>query len=319
MSTSPMRRLLTAALISAGTSGLFATGVQANSSTTVEPVFMAGGFTPACNPSSDMVHAFRDGLTLPLPADPGVPAVPATSIKSWALDGPLNETYQMCSDMSIPYLAQNFVRALRRFRNAEIKKNPSVTKIDVIGVSLGSTISRYCIKYNPLGGSPSCAQMIDDWVGIAPPSHGSTTFTAAGCATTAMYEKICRAAIPGSIVMDQLNESGDETPYGWDDPGGHIEYTTVWSENDGTIIPATSSLLDGAASRRVINGFVNNVAAGAPLTHATVMSQPACPGGPSNGPASGEWVAWELRDAIPRPVLASDGYIDCAYDGRDQY
>lgn len=101
-------------------------------------------------------------------------------------------------------------------------------KVDVLAFSMGSLSSRYYLRN--LGGTAK----VDAWVSIAGPNHG--TQTASQCAQTAA----CAEAIPGSAFLTALN-AGDETP-------GAVRYATWWSPCDGTIVPAQSTILEGAGN-----------------------------------------------------------------------
>ena len=121
-----------------------------------------------------------------------------------------------------------------------------MTEVDVVGISAGSLVSRACIanagRENPETATPGCAALVDDWVGVVPPSHGTTTPGAAGCPWSA--PSLCPAITPFGDFQRKLNERyngivpdwmgfGDETPQVGDTTP--IEYTTFWAGNDGLI------------------------------------------------------------------------------------
>ncbi|GAB3483759.1 lipase family alpha/beta hydrolase [Amycolatopsis cihanbeyliensis] len=107
----------------------------------------------------------------------------------------------------------------------EVLTRTGASKVDVVGHSMGSLNSRYCIKYD------ACAGKVDDWVSLAGPNNG--TFSAGLCA----WQVTCREMQPRSDFIRKLN-TGGALP-------GDVEGTVIWSPNDGVVMPATSSVLDG--------------------------------------------------------------------------
>ena len=101
-------------------------------------------------------------------------------------------------------------------------------KVDLVTYSMGGLSSRYYLRN--LGGTAK----VDAWVSISGPNHG--TQTASQCAQV----PACAEAVPGSAFLTALN-AGDETP-------GAVRYATWWSPCDGTIVPAQSTILQGAAN-----------------------------------------------------------------------
>lgn len=98
-------------------------------------------------------------------------------------------------------------------------------RVDIIAFSMGSLSSRYYLKV--LGG----IERVDAWVSVAGPNHG--TEVALQCNLIP-----CQEMVPGSAFLMQLN-AGDETP-------GNVRYATWWSPCDATVVPAESSILQGA-------------------------------------------------------------------------
>ncbi|WP_216216839.1 esterase/lipase family protein [Amycolatopsis aidingensis] len=113
----------------------------------------------------------------------------------------------------------------------EVLARTGASTVDVVGHSMGSLNSRYCIKYGACGGH------VDDWVSLAGPNNG--TFSAFLCA----WRVTCREMQPGSGFITKLN-AGGTLP-------GDVEGTVIWSPNDGVVMPATSSVLDGVHNIKV--------------------------------------------------------------------
>ncbi|MDO9356871.1 MAG: hypothetical protein Q7T55_24455 [Solirubrobacteraceae bacterium] len=185
-----------------------------------------------------------------------------------------------------------------------------IDKVDLVGISLGSLVTRSCIantgRGNPSNETPGCAALIDDWVGIVPPSHGSTSPETIACPWS--NTSTCAAVNPISDFQMKVNEkyngfivntlgAGDETPQApaVNTGGSAIEYTTYWAGNDGLITPSGSEALWGADNVRVQSG-----AAGSAITqlqHNTITNPTLCPGSPAyTTPGTWEWLARALMD-----------------------
>ncbi|MCX5198073.1 triacylglycerol lipase [Streptomyces sp. NBC_00249] len=114
----------------------------------------------------------------------------------------------------------------------EVRRQTGATRVDLVGHSFGSLVSRWYVKY---GGG---AEAVGHWVSLAGPNHG--TSTAWACA---LWDQACRDMTPGSYVVKNL-ASGDETP-------GAVKYATFWSECDEVVNPDSSVPLSGAANAPV--------------------------------------------------------------------
>lgn len=106
----------------------------------------------------------------------------------------------------------------------------AASKVDVVTHSMGGLNTRWYVKF--LGGDTK----VDDWVSLGGPNHG--TQMANFCVSVS-----CGDMRPGSAFLAKLN-SGDETP-------GSVNYGTFWSTCDGIIIPAQSTVLDGATNTQL--------------------------------------------------------------------
>ncbi|WP_020667821.1 lipase family alpha/beta hydrolase [Amycolatopsis nigrescens] len=107
----------------------------------------------------------------------------------------------------------------------EVLAATGASKVDVVGHSMGSLNSRYCIKYT------GCAGKVDDWVSLAGPNNGSANAGLGSWLITA------REMTPGSEFLTRLN-AGESLP-----PG--VSGTTIWSPSDGVVTPANSTVLPG--------------------------------------------------------------------------
>jgi triacylglycerol lipase len=114
---------------------------------------------------------------------------------------------------------------------------------------MGGLSTRYYVKN--LGGDAK----VDDFVSLAGPNHG--TSSANLCAGFSVQ---CTEMQIGSAFLSALNAS-DETP-------GSVNYGTWWSPDDGTINPATSTILSGAANTQLPGISHLNF-----LTNTTVQTQ----------------------------------------------
>jgi triacylglycerol lipase len=106
-------------------------------------------------------------------------------------------------------------------------------KVTLISHSMGGISTRYYIK--SLGG----LNTIKTYVSLAGANHGTNT----AYACMLLGDPGCIEMLPGSSYLKALN-SGDETP-------GVINYATWWSQGDGVIIPAPSTILSGAQNTEV--------------------------------------------------------------------
>lgn len=114
-------------------------------------------------------------------------------------------------------------------RISSVRSATGAAKVDLVTHSMGALSSRYYLKN--LGGT----SVVDDFVSLGGPNHGTSTATLCGWLYTA-----CSEMSPGSSFLNTLN-SGDETP-------GAVNYGTWWSSCDDTINPDSSVALSGATN-----------------------------------------------------------------------
>ncbi|SFA72112.1 Triacylglycerol esterase/lipase EstA, alpha/beta hydrolase fold [Amycolatopsis marina] len=107
----------------------------------------------------------------------------------------------------------------------EVLARTGSSKVDIVGHSMGSLNSRYCIKY------AGCAGKVDDWVSLAGPNNGVTS------ANLCWWQITCREMRIGSTFITKLNTVATLP--------GDVQGTVIWSPDDGVVTPATSSVLDG--------------------------------------------------------------------------
>ena len=84
------------------------------------------------------------------------------------------------------------------------------------------------------GGAAAAARRV---VTVATPNHGTSAEVLGPSCTGG-----CASLLAGSDLLTTLN--ADETPDG-------VEWTTIWSETDGVVSPASSARLEGALDVRV--------------------------------------------------------------------
>ncbi len=296
-----MSRSLMAAAAACAALLLPTSPAMASTAGTMEPVMTLAGADPYCSPDSSLSSGLAEVLTSSLIAPgtdwytKGARPLSTDMVSAWVSPAQ-GGTYDQCGK-SANLLAQAFYQRLLSFRNTLQARYPAknITKVDVVGVSYGTTISRLCIQTNP-----DCAALVDDWIGAVPPSHGTTYFSGSNCYNLGPYKFECLAAQPNGQVVNDMNgvgKSGDETPYGEKDPGGWIEYTTLRAQNDGVIFPVGTEKLIGASNFQVIFP-----AGGSVSTHANWSGTGAGCAGSSAWNQSGttEAIAAELLDVIDR-------------------
>lgn len=266
---------------------------------TTEPVVVVPGYPGYCPSRLDPRAADALGLAKLL-TDGGVPA---DRVYTWGFPErgiPANEQDDQCHAGSIHRLAKRFYNRLLSLRASW----GYTGKVDVVGLSLGAEITRYCIL-SPTGEEPGCAALIDDWIGIAPPSHGSYLLNGWACSLIGFVlapPGPCAELVPRGKFMRELAAVGDETP-------GDGEFTTIWSGNDTVIQPGSSAKLDGAANLRLRASATSRV--WSDPTHFTIGQPGACAGDPSvPAAASIELAAFAALDLSPHQIGDADRFCD---------
>jgi triacylglycerol esterase/lipase EstA (alpha/beta hydrolase family) len=155
-------------------------------------------------------------------------------------------------------------------------------KVAVVGYSQGGLEPRWALKY-----WPELRQLVSDYVGIAPASHGADTAAQlcglpAGCGPSILQMS------PGSKLLKAL----DTGPQAF----GPVDYTVIYSTTDGTVIPpAAMSPITASPGVNVSNISVQSLCPASTLVHISV-------------PADGTVYAIVL-DALLRPGAADASRI----------
>lgn len=105
--------------------------------------------------------------------------------------------------------------------------------VDVVGYSAGGIVARLWVA--DLGGAAKARRVVT----LASPNHGTDLVTTVQGLGTACPVG-CRQLAPDSDLLRDLN-SGDETPTG-------PRWVAIWTEDDKTVVPPASGVLDGATS-----------------------------------------------------------------------
>lgn len=283
---------------------------QARPGALPEPIIVLGGADAACGTQSSSMTSNLHQLATATTNASGQRTDAAykwskTPLQSnWLYTFTYAEGYNQCQPVVTQgrALYNKIVQKLAQWNAARPAGTPALDKVDIVGVSLGSLVSRSCIantgRGNPNNETPGCAALVDDWVGVVPPSHGSTSPETVACPFSNAYT--CHAVSPGSDFQLKVNERfggivadqvglGDETPQVASSPTP-LEYTTYWAGNDGVITPTGSEALWGADNVKVQVGTGSTATQ---LNHNTIANPTLCPGSP-NYTASGTW-EWIMR------------------------
>jgi triacylglycerol lipase len=118
--------------------------------------------------------------------------------------------------------------AFGRFLDAVLART-GADRVDIVSHSMGALVVRDCIRFG------TCAGKVDKFLALAPPNHG--TIWAGLCRVVFWNPATCDMR-PDGPFLRTLN-ADDET---W----GDVEYVTMISWCDLTIVPFTSAALQGA-------------------------------------------------------------------------
>lgn len=127
----------------------------------------------------------------------------------------------------------------------QVLQETGADKVDVVSHSMGSLSTRECIK------SGDCGGKVDDWVSMGGANHG--TNIAFLCLIFSPVT--CNEMLPSSQYLQALNQPPEVTD-------GAESWSTLWTPNDGIILPAESTLLEGA----------NNVQISSSLNHLSMLT-----------------------------------------------
>ncbi len=144
---------------------------------------------------------------------------------------------------------ENSAAELSAYVDSVLAKYPGVSKVDLVGHSLGGMMPRYYIKF--LGGQ----NKVNRLVGIAPSNQGTTLNGLANLAKvfgiTGIVEQVGPAfaqQIRGSAFLKNLN-AGDPTPFS-------VKYDMIATNGDQVVTHYTSSYLPGGTAWTAQNGCV---------------------------------------------------------------
>ncbi|WP_229073364.1 triacylglycerol lipase [Actinoplanes sp. DH11] len=141
--------------------------------------------------------------------------------------------------------AEHVVHAIRRLHTA------AGAPISLVGHSQGGMIGRWALKY-----WPDTRKMVDDYVSLGAPNHGTNTFVAQ-CAAAGRCPAARWQQRTGSRFLAALNDG----PQTW--PG--VSYTQVSVHSDEIVVPYTSA--DLPAAPNVSNIEVNRICPAETVEH----------------------------------------------------
>jgi triacylglycerol lipase len=240
-----------------------------------------GANDPACRPAAAhpypviLVHGTFGDMTVSW--NSLAPALRSRGFCVWALDygrrgtGPIDRS----ADQLVAFI--DMVRA-----------RTGAAKVALVGHSQGGMLSRYvAVRRGRL-------DVVDDIVGFAPSSHGTTNPLAGpgglfGCVA-------CAEQRAGSAFMRKVNEPPPEAP-------GPAWYTVLTTRYDTVVTPYRSQALAGD---RATNVILQDKCPSDPTDHVTIVGDPVA-------------IQWAVN-ALERPGAANPRFIpDCtgATYGRD--
>ncbi|MEU4695225.1 lipase [Actinoplanes sp. NPDC023714] len=141
--------------------------------------------------------------------------------------------------------AGHVVRAIRTLHAA------AGAPISLVGHSQGGLLGRWALKY-----WPDTRDMVDDYVALAPPNHGTATFVAQ-CAAAGECPAARWQQRTGSRFLAALNDGPQTWPA--------IDYTQVMVHSDEIVVPHTSAALPAASN--VANLEIDRVCPGEVVEH----------------------------------------------------
>jgi triacylglycerol esterase/lipase EstA (alpha/beta hydrolase family) len=128
--------------------------------------------------------------------------------------------------------------------------------VDVVGYSAGGVVARLWVA--DLGGDAIARRVVT----LASPNHGTDLAAVASGLGSTTCPTACQQLATDSELLRELNRS-DETPAG-------PRWAAIWTEDDKTVVPPRSGILDGAT------GFsVQSVCPGIVVAHTQMPSSPA--------------------------------------------
>jgi triacylglycerol lipase len=267
-----MTQSMRAALVTALTLVLLA-AAPANAQQLAPGIPPPGANNPACEPAAAhpypviLVHGTFGDMTVSW--NTIAPALEARGYCVWALD------YGKRGTGDIDRSADQLVAFI-----AKVRSITGAAKVSMIGHSQGGMLARYVTVRRGL------LDVVDDIVGYAPSSHGTTNPLAGpaglfGCTA-------CRQQQAGSAFMRKVNEPPPEAP-------GPAWYTTLTTIHDEVVTPYRSQALAGDHATNVI---LQDKCPGDFFEHVTLVGDPVA-------------LQWAV-DALEQPGAADPGFRpDC--------
>ena len=136
--------------------------------------------------------------------------------------------------------------AVRAFVD-QVRSWTRADRVDIVGYSQGATVGRYVV--NKLG----AAAVTDRWIGLAPPSHGSTFYGLGLLTRISVVPQLVSPKpvnpsmlqqVAGSRFLRELNTPTETVP--------GVRYLTIRTAVDEVIQPSTSGILRDGAARDVV-------------------------------------------------------------------
>jgi triacylglycerol lipase len=160
----------------------------------------------------------------------------------------------------------------------EVLQRTGAARVSIVGHSQGGMLGRYVAK---LRGK---ATVIDDVVGLAPSSHGTTNPLAAGAG---FFCPACAEQAAGSALMRRLNVPPEAPP--------PPSYTVISTRYDEVVVPYRSQALDGATNVVLQDRCPEDI-----TEHVGIVYDPIA-------------LQWTL-DALGRPGPADPGFVPLCSD-----
>ena len=190
--------IVTVVALSAGAAGPAGAAVTRDAPAP-DPVVLVHGFDGSAASWKVMVGRLRDA------------GYPADRIEAITFD----------SHASTTAAAQELADAV-----AAVRARTGARRVDLVTHSLGAIVARWYLER--LGGNES----VDAFVSLAGVNEG--TIWAYGCS----FFVSCREMVPGSVLLDDLNGTGE--------PSNGVRAGAWWSPCDITIVPTANAQLPGA-------------------------------------------------------------------------
>jgi pimeloyl-ACP methyl ester carboxylesterase len=232
-----------------------------------------GANDPGCKPAAAhpypviLVHGTFGDMTVSW--NTIAPALEARGYCVWALD------YGNRGTGDIDRSADQLVAFV-----AKVRSVTGSAKVSMIGHSQGGMLARYVTVRRGLLG------VVDDVVGLAPSSHGTTNPLAGPAGLLGCIA--CRQQQAGSSFMRKVNQPPPEAP-------GPAWYTTVTTTHDEVVTPYRSQALAGDHATNVI---LQDRCPADPFEHVTIVGDPVA-------------LQWAIN-ALDRPGAADPGFRpDC--------